>query len=100
MGMLRRAAGRSTRRLDLLSHWSRRAVAAPDRDDQPVEQFEPDRRNNGIRTVGSAGGVGVFLPLRPTFSGGGKSSGGNMSRSRNLDCMTRYQWFESSFLQR
>src|SRR5215469_6699905 len=25
----RRSAGRSTRRLDLLSHWSRRAVAAP-----------------------------------------------------------------------
>ena len=22
-----------------------------------------------------------------------------MSRSRNLDCMTRYQWFESGFLQ-
>jgi hypothetical protein len=39
-------------------------------------------------------------PVRADFSGGGKSSGGNMSRSRNLDRMTGYQWFESRFLQR
>jgi hypothetical protein len=39
-------------------------------------------------------------PVRADFSGGGKSSGGDMSRSRNLDRMTRYQWFESGFLQR
>src|SRR5262252_976175 len=39
-------------------------------------------------------------PVRADFSGGGKSSGGNMSRSRNLDRVTRYQWFESGFLQR
>jgi hypothetical protein len=39
-------------------------------------------------------------PVRADSSGGGKSSGANMSRSRNLDRMTRYQWFESVSLLR
>jgi hypothetical protein len=41
-GMLWLSVGRSNRRSELRSHWSRQ----PTRDDRPIEKFEPDRRNN------------------------------------------------------
>ena len=41
-----------------------------------------------------------FCLARADFSVTGKSSGGDMGRSRNLDLITRYQWFESTSLQR
>jgi hypothetical protein len=43
--------------------------------------------------------LGFSSPVRADFSGGRKSSGDDMRRFRNLDRMTRYQWFEADFLQ-
>jgi hypothetical protein len=82
---------------------SRRVTAAPYEVSRSAGELMVCRLTAGgneIRTVSPAGGVGVFVSHYGDFSGGGKSSGGNMSRSRNLDRMTRYQWFESRFLQR
>ena len=53
-----------------------------------------------IRTTSPARGARRFRLARADFSVSGKSSGGDMSRSRNLDRVTRYEWFESGFLQR
>jgi hypothetical protein len=42
----------------------------------------------------------VSVLVRADFSVSGESSGGDMSPSRNLACVTRYRRFESGFLQR
>src|SRR5437868_7115739 len=42
----------------------------------------------------------VSVLVRADFSVSGESSGGAMSPSRNLACVTRYRRFESGFLQR
>jgi hypothetical protein len=42
----------------------------------------------------------VSVLVRAGFSVGEESSGGDISRPRNLGCVTRYRWFESGFLQR